>query len=99
MKELRRTGRTTRMLQHAQKLEAEGHDVYVIVGNQREVNRFYFLLPSNTTIKVETASRLRNFNWLYMRLDGAHPNCRALVDHHAIEDMYGALLEELHRYD
>lgn len=96
----RASGRTTRMLEHAKKLSAEGRAVYVVADNQREVNRLTIQLGAdNHGIKVETPESLGNLDWQRMTLKGAHPNCAVLVDHHAIEDRFGEILRMLHAYD
>jgi hypothetical protein len=96
----RRTGRTTRMLEEAKRLDAEGKAVYIVVANQREVDRILDLLgPDYPSIKAETVSSLCNFHWEDMRLRGAHPNCVVLADHYAIESQFGMMLDMLHRFD
>lgn len=97
----RRSGRTTRMLERAKKLNAEGRAVYVIADNKAEVNRLKILLGKDIGgIKVETQESLSlNFDWCTLRGPGMRPNCAVLVDHHAIEDRFAAVLKELHAYD
>lgn len=38
-------------------------------------------------------------DWVGMRIHRAHPSCRMLVDHLAIESRFAGMLQELHRYD
>ncbi len=98
---LRATGRTTRMLEEAKRLASEGRAVYVIADNITDARRLQMQCnaPKNSGIKFETAREFREFDWDNMRVMGAHPNCAFLVDHHAIEDRYHAVLKELHCYD
>lgn len=96
----RRTGRTTRMLDHAKQLSREGRAVYIIAASEREVKRLREMLgPGYPDIKIETSGSLPNFDWEFLTLRGAHPNCRVLIDHYAIEVRYARMLEMLHYYD
>lgn len=97
----RQTGRTTRMLEHAKQLSAKGRAVYIVADNQREANRMQLALGDGPHgIKVETPWSLGDcLDWQTLTLRGAHPNCVVLVDHHAIEDRFGAVLRMLHAYD
>ena len=98
---LRGTGRTTRMLEQARKLEAEGKAVYIIAANAEQAAHLRHLLrldEGQTSIKVECPAP-RTFIWETLTLLGAWPNCVVLVDHYAIESRYTRLLRELHRYD
>jgi hypothetical protein len=96
---LRGTGRTTRMLDHAKRLEMEGLAVYVIAANPTEVMRLRGLLPTQTSIKVETPDSCRYLDWQTLMLRGTHSNCRVLVDHFAIESRFGHLFRMMHAYD
>lgn len=99
MKSNRQTGRTTRMLAEAVTLAKAGRAVYVVVANEREVERIESLLPDNLGIQVETEYSLGNLDWESLRLVGAHPNCVVLVDHYAIESKFRQALAMLQRYD
>jgi hypothetical protein len=108
---IRQTGRTTRMLRHAVNLARAGKAVYVIADNARDMHRLaneiHQFLPKrlpdgaifNHGIKFETPDTLGAFDWKKLTVPGAHPNCVFLVDHHAIEDRFRAVLEMLHAYD
>ncbi|WP_291015315.1 hypothetical protein [Hydrogenophaga sp.] len=104
MKDLRRTGRTTRMLIDAVSCAREGKAVYVIAANRQEQGRLQRLLWELTDdqlchgIKVETPSSV-GLDWNSFTLIGAHPNCVVLVDHFTIERLFATQLHELHRYD
>ncbi len=105
MKRLRRTGRTTRLVAQATTLAREGRAVYVVVATKRDITRLLTMLQTagysdNGAIKVETWESLFGLDTgADMHIAGAHPNCAVLVDHFAIESRFGALLEELHRFD
>lgn len=97
---LRRTGRTTRMLQEAIRLASqENRAVYVMMADLAQVNAFVGTIPQGLGIQFETIYTLPNFNWETLTLPGAHPRCVVLVDHHAIEARFGKMLRELHHYD
>ncbi len=94
---LERTGRTTRMVQHAVELAKQGRAVYVVMANDHQAQEFQKIIPTQSGIKFET--HLSNLDWETMRLLGAHPNCVVLVDHYVIERRFSAMLEMLHAYD
>jgi len=104
---LKQTGRTTRMLKEAYCLASEGRAVYVLACHhdyalKMECEFDSMFGPGESRrlgIKFETPGRLQNFDFQAMQLQGAHPNCRVLVDHYTIESMYARMLQELHRFD
>lgn len=96
------------MLREAVELARQGRAVYVIgldhrhallledltidmVGGIREVKEL--------GIKFEAENYMDCFNWERLRVEGSHPNCTFLVDHHVIECKFVKILEMLHRYD
>lgn len=93
------SGRTTRMLEHAKQLNAQGKAVYVVVANQRQADHFTALHRDTPSIKFETPQSLGNFDWQTLTLTSAWPNVVVLVDHYAIESRFGPLLKMLHAYD
>ena len=100
--ELRRTGRTTRMLAEAKELAKSGRAVYIIAATQAHARDMEVMAGDEMRdlgIKIEVPSSLGNFDWEQMRLWGSHPNCVVLVDHHVIESRYASLLRMLHRWD
>lgn len=98
--ELRRCGRTTRMIAAAKEAAKAGRAVYILAANETERCRLEQLIGEDSPgIKVETAASLRNVEWESMTLRGAHPNCLLMSDHYAIESRFRKMLEELHRYD
>ena len=99
---MRQTGRTTRMLEEARRLDEEGRAVYVVCANRDQVERLRrrardMAIPES--VKFETDATLSNLDWGRLWLRGAHPNCVVLIDHYAIEERFGPVLEMLHRYD
>lgn len=101
--DLRRTGRTTRMIKNAGSAALDGHAVYIICATARDIPHFERLVVDlgydGLGIKVGSPSDLSNFDWETMTLRGAHPNCKVFVDHYAIEIRFSRMLAELHRYD
>ena len=95
----RRTGRTYRMLEEAKRLSRMGFAVYVVAAYEVQAVHFKDKLKDYPAIRVETFSTLDNLDHTTLRLRGAWPNCRVLVDHYAIEREYAGILEELVRYD
>ena len=96
----RATGRTGRMLRKAEELARAGRAVYVVCGDPRAMEgEFGREKAWSLGIKFESASSPGNLDLERVRLVGAHPNCVVLVDHYVIEKRFGAMLEELHRYD
>ena len=99
MKDIRQTGRTTRMLEDARRLANEGAAVYVVFDT---VDQAFCSITENDRrlgIKGETPETLGNFDFDTLRPKGAWPNCVVLVDHWVIEKRFAPLLEMLHRYD
>lgn len=104
MQKLRATGRTTRMLAHAEQLARAGRAVYVVADTDRDCKRLQTQWlregrPADLGVKFETPGTLGNLDWEAMKLRNAHPNCVVLVDHWAIESRFARMLEMLHAYD
>lgn len=102
MKNLRATGRTTRMLEDAINQAKNGRAVYVIAANTNQMRSLEILGGKEARelgVKFETVGTLGNFDWHTMRIAGAHKNCLVIVDHYAIEHEFASILEMLHRYD
>jgi hypothetical protein len=98
-RERRQTGRTWRMVQEARRLDNEGHKVYIIVPTVAYGKSLRQVYGLNSRIGLESFDTLSNFDPITGRLLGAHPNCRVLIDHSAIEMRYSYLLTQLHRFD
>lgn len=96
---MRRTGRTTRMLDHAKLLSLQGKAVYIMVADETQRAWFRTELGDRLDIQVETPNSLPGFDWKRWRSPGAHDNCVFLMDHHAGEEHFGLALEEMHRFD
>ena len=96
---MRRSGRTTRMMAHAEQLAREGKAVYVVFANL--ANAKLYETPERVAlgIKFESVDSLPNFDWRRWKLKGAHPNVEVLVDHFAIEHHWMTLFEMAHRWD
>ncbi len=99
----RPSGKTSRMVDLAIKLSKEGRAVYIIAPYSSHARNIKTMIEMKTKddnhgIKIEVGPP-RNFDWEEMRLRGAHPNCRVLVDHHAIERQFPRMLAEYHAYD
>ena len=99
LESLRQTGRTTRMIEHARKLNSQGRAVYILAANEMERNRIKDLVGKGTGIKVESTHLFPSWNWESLTLRAAHPNCVVLVDHFAIESKFSRILDMLHAYD
>lgn len=96
----RRTGRTTRMLEHAVQLSNEGKAVYVVAANELDALRLKQQVgPLVRGVKFESADLFPELDWGTMTMLRAWPNVVVLVDHYAIEQRIGAALEMMTRYD
>lgn len=91
------------MLADAVRLAREGRAVYVMVNTHHYGKQLCAQLPVEIGeihgIKFETPDELPNFNWKTMELEGAHPNCVVLIDHHAVETIWASILNAWVRYD
>lgn len=106
---LGRTGRTTRMLQHAGELAAAGKRVLIVSSTYSQAvvlqATFNTLFPGlSELVSFHTASRLEQESGL--RLDefnllrhSASNIEEVLVDHYAFESRYRWVLSEMHRWD
>lgn len=104
MEALRNTGRTTRVIEDAIRLAREGRAVYVLGADYGHAKVLQRIIDKRAGkyhgIKCESPGGLgTQYNWDTGRLEGAHPNCVVLIDHHAIERRYAGVIEMLHRYD
>lgn len=113
MDDLRQTGRSTRMLNEAEKLSHGGY-CFVIAGSvlerdrlMREFLKMFADSRSAGENKVYTATGQVSFeaitqidlDWHTLRPVGCHQSCRVLIDHWVFEKTYGHILKELHRFD
>lgn len=103
---MKATGRTTRLLEEAVALAKQGKAVYVVAADTHHIVNMEAMLcmmvggdPTPLGIKFETPHSLGNFDWMSMKLQYSHPNCRVLVDHFTIEATFAAMFRELHKYD
>ena len=106
----RKTGRTTRMLEEAARLQSLGKRVCIVVANFFEVNRIIAWLSSNDRenlaknglYEIHVISPLNSeWSWLDWRDYSFHPETIYLVDNHAIQanKTFRRMLSELHRFD
>lgn len=98
----RRTGRTSRMLAEAKALARQGRAVYVLAATPADAKRLERMAGADGAglgIRYESIDGLDNLDLEQMRLTGAHPNTVVLIDHHAIEMRFSAVLQMLRRYD
>lgn len=92
---LKQTGRTTRLVEKAVHLAAQGRAVYIIAGDaqvkslQRQVGNVWRNIFGDRPhgIKVEKVTEFRDrIDWNNMIVRGAHhPDCAWLFDHYVIE--------------
>jgi len=103
----RKSGRTTRMIKEAMELADKGHAVYVLTANAKERCRIEGIIRGVTDtalIKVETWQSLRrSVDERTLTLGLAHPNCRLVIDHYAIEHRFAVQMniwmQKMHKYD
>lgn len=101
MQKLRGSGRTSRMVEHARKLAADGKRVVIVadnLGHSYQIRIDHQLMTSEH-IQVKAFSQLRDFDWEHMTRRGDAQDVVYLVDHHAIEDRFATVIEMLHRFD
>lgn len=98
---MKRTGRTTRMLEEAKRLAEAGRAVYVVFYCTGEAAKMQREHPEfrELGIKFESPASVQPFDWKQMRTRGSHPNCVFLVDHYTIETEFELMLDALHRFD
>jgi len=97
---MRRTGRTTRMIEEALRLARDGRAVYVVSRDHRKLQQHFDAVIPGGAIKCEPKVPL-GFDWTLMRSPGSHPNCVWLVDHYVIEadDRFAAMFEAMTKFD
>ena len=100
LSKLRRTGRTTRMLEHAKRLAAEGRKVRVVTDNYNETRRLEALFGHpDLYVRFETLLYPGEFDWARMQFTTRTRSEVVLVDHYAIERHLSRALAMLHAYD
>lgn len=90
------------MLDAAVKLAEQGKAVYVVAATMQHAKQLEATggeKAAKLGIKFEAAGMLSNLDWNTLTLHGAHPNCKILVDHYAIESRFHCVLGMLHRFD
>lgn len=111
--ELRRTGRTQRMLMAALESVRDGGYAFVMCNDKQQsdnvLRRLATMTPgriastkfypaSGGQLSVETPESVR-FDWDHLHVTGAHSSCRVFVDHYAIEQRFGRLFRIMHEWD
>ena len=99
----RRSGRTSRMMEEAKRLDAEGKAVYVVFSTRAECD-YWKDFVKGTGIKLETSASIggdRRVEDVIVngRLPGQWPNVVTLVDHHYICQRYEPFISSYHRWD
>jgi hypothetical protein len=93
---LRATGRTTRLIEEAKRLQQQGKPVVVVVATAHQVNEVR--IKTGDTIPV-VHSQSSEWDWNEMRQYGRPLETEYLIDHYAIEKKYSKVLQALHRFD
>lgn len=93
---LRATGRTTRLIEEAKRLQQQGKPVVVVVATGQQVNEVR--IKTGDTVRV-VHSQSPEWDWNEMRLYGHPLEIEYLIDHYAIEKKYSKVLQALHRFD
>lgn len=96
MHELRRTGRTTRMIREANRLAGEGKSVWVVFASKRHLDhmRSHLAVGANATYAGD-----ESIDWDLMTIIGVDLDSVVLFDHHVIELKYAKQLKMLHMFD
>ncbi len=99
----RRSGRTTRMMEEAKRLDAEGKSVYVVFSSQTECD-YWRDFVTGTGIKIETPQSIGGKHIVEEvlvegRLRGHSPNVVTLIDHYYIFKKYAPFILTFHRWD
>lgn len=106
----RSTGRTTRMLEEAIRLSAEGRAVYVMMHTRTAEAEFKHRVEmicerkgiEVPAIKYETWESLgghRGVDLVQQKMFGAHPNCCLFIDHHFYQHHFEHILAGFHQWD
>ena len=93
---LRATGRTTRLIEEAKRLQEQGKPVVVVVATAHQVNEIK--IKTGDTIPV-LHTQSAEWDWNEMRQYGRSLETEYLIDHYAIEKKYAKVLQALHRFD
>lgn len=100
LKDLRGTGRTTRMLQHARELANRCQKVCVLCENYRSLEKMHRAFGEpHPNVSFHTEQTCGNFSWSELRFRGMNPDTVVLIDHALIESRFGRILNQLHAYD
>lgn len=94
----RTTGRTTRMLEKAKELSAQGKMVFILVSSDYDLLRMREKLGAECPATIELLETA-NLNVFTLKKRGLHYNHTVLIDHEAIRANYLCLLEEYFSYN
>lgn len=93
---LRGSGRTTKLLAEARRVADAGKAVAIVCDNSMDMR--HLKMAFGTEHQKVSFVLSHTLDWEKMALIGL-PDTVVLIDHHAIEDRFAALLEMLHRFD
>ena len=95
----RGSGRTTRMLEYVVKCAAEttkGRYMFVFCHSQQRARELQIHCAKQCDGKINFAATTEaGWDWQHMRPICAHPSCKIVVDHYALQ----RFAEEFHRFD
>jgi hypothetical protein len=92
-------GRTSRMMEYAERLASLGVKVFVVVDTLEQATALDCEITNHSSIKVMLPDFLPELDWMTLRVDGLDQDHVVLVDHHVIERRFGRLLQESYRYN
>lgn len=96
---LRRTGRTTRMLDAAEKAARSGERVYVVFSSRHEAESAKQVYRGVRGLYFASV-RDQRFDWRHMCFEThVAAKVRTFVDHHAIEEEFRGVLHKAHEFD
>lgn len=93
------TGRTYRMLQYAKQESDRGQKVVVYFTSRVQAKHFQKLLDSQGYSGIKCSTPTRHFDWANLNESSIESGAQLLFDHGFIEENYGRMLTELHRFD
>lgn len=96
MKDLRQTGRTTRMIEDANNRARQGVKVCVVMASQRDADRLRGKTHPNVRV---IALPVDWIDWRTLMVAGEEFSETLLIDHRVIEQQFAKQLEMLHRFD
>lgn len=98
MKRHRGTGRTTRMLQEAERLAKAGQEVVIVVDHP-EAFCAHVLYFETLQLPIRFVRWSPRMDWKTLREVGASRKVVTLVDHYVLEGQFAHVLQAIHRWD